>query len=101
MAEHTLSVRTYMIALAALIVLTIATVAVSFLPLEGHWHITAGLGIAVVKASIVAVCFMQVAMSPRLSLLCLAVAFFWLGILAALTFCDYATRGEIPWMPGH
>ncbi|HEX4132699.1 MAG TPA: cytochrome C oxidase subunit IV family protein [Pirellulales bacterium] len=101
MAEPMVSVRTYLIVLAALIVLTIATVAISFVPLEGAWHIGAGVGIAIVKAGLVGLFFMHLIHSPNLIRLCVLVAFMWLGILGVLSFSDYLTRGEFFSMPGH
>ncbi|HWA98641.1 MAG TPA: cytochrome C oxidase subunit IV family protein [Pirellulales bacterium] len=101
MAEPMHSVKTYLTVLVALIVLTIATVAVSFVPLEGHWHLAAGVGIAVLKASLVAVFFMHLFAGPRVVVLTAIVACFWLGILGVLSFSDYLTRGEWPSVPGH
>jgi cytochrome c oxidase subunit 4 len=101
MSERILSVTIYASVLAALVVLTVATVGVSFLPLAGHWHVAAGLGIAVVKGGLVLLFFMHALHSPRLTWTIIAVALFWLLILTALTMCDYLTRGMIPGMPGH
>ncbi len=101
MSERILSVSTYASVLAALLVLTVATVGVSFIPLAGHWHITAGLGIAVIKGGLVVLFFMHALHSPKLTWAVIAVALFWLLILIALTMCDYLTRGMVPGMPGH
>ncbi|HEX3724654.1 MAG TPA: cytochrome C oxidase subunit IV family protein [Pirellulales bacterium] len=99
--QHTVSVRAYVLVLMSLLVLTAATVGVSLLPLAGGWHIVGGLAIAVVKASLVVLVFMHVMSSPKLTWIVIAVALFWLVLLFGLTFCDYATRGLIPGMPGH
>jgi cytochrome c oxidase subunit 4 len=101
MSERILSVPTYASVLVALLILTVATVGVSFIPLAGHWHIAAGLGIAVVKGGLVVLFFMHALHSPKLTWAIIAVALFWLSILAALTLCDYFTRGMVPDMPGH
>ena len=101
MAERVLSTKTYLGVLLVLIALTLLTVSISFAPLTGAWHITAGLTIGLAKASLVALFFMHVIHSPRLTWIVIAVALFWLLLLFALTFCDYATRGLIPTMPGH
>jgi len=101
MSERTLSVRTYLLVLTALIALTVLTVAVSFAPLAGHWHIAAGLSIGLVKASLVGLFFMHLIHSRHLNWIVLAAAMFWLLILFSLIFADYLTRGIIPHMPGH
>jgi len=101
MADRSLSITSYLFVLAALVALTVLTVGVSFVPIAGHWHIAVGLAIAVVKASLVALFFMHVISSHRLNWVVIAVAVFWLTILATLTLGDYLTRGLIPFMPGH
>ncbi len=101
MHEPILSVRLYVFIFAALVALTILTVAISFIPLTGAWHIAAGLAIALVKASLVALFFMHLVTSPRLTWFVVVVALFWLLLLVGLTFVDYATRGLVPGAPGH
>ena len=81
--------------------LTIATVAVSFIPLAGGWHEAIGLSIGVVKASLVVLFFMHVLHKPHLASLIAVAALVWLTILISLTLVDYFTRGLIPFMPGH
>lgn len=100
-AESDFSVGTYGIVLLALIVLTVTTVALSFLqPLEG-WHMECGLAIGVVKASLVVLVFMHAMHSVRLNWVVIAVAILWLFIMVSLTVADYRSRGLIPNMPGH
>ena len=65
---------------------------VSFLEI-GVWHTPAGLAIATAKGLLVALFFMHVLYSSRLTWLTIAAALFWLGILMALTLTDYLTRG--------
>ena len=96
-----LGARGYVIIYVALVVLTMATVAASFLPLAGSWHLGVGLSIGLVKAALVALFFMHLAQSPRLTWSILAVALLWLAILVVLTLADYITRGLVPGMPGH
>jgi cytochrome c oxidase subunit 4 len=88
--------------LGALVVLTLATVAVSFVNLSGAWHVAAGLGIACTKASLVAWFFMHLDRSQRAVRAVVIVAGFWLVVvLVLLTFSDYAARQAIPLTPGH
>jgi cytochrome c oxidase subunit 4 len=99
--ENILSVRTYLIVLLALVVLTFLTVGISFISLSATWHVCLGLTIGTIKASLVALFFMHVMHSPRLIWIVVAVSLLWLLILVSLTYTDYMTRGLIPGMPGH
>jgi cytochrome c oxidase subunit 4 len=101
MAERMIAVRTYVIGCALLVVLTVLTVGISFVPLAGSWHLVFGLTIAVCKAALVVLFFMHVLISPRLTWIVIAVAVFWLGVLVVLTLGDYFSRGLIPFTPGH
>jgi cytochrome c oxidase subunit 4 len=96
-----LTVRLYAIVLTALLVLTVLTVAVSFISLSPASHETIGLLIALVKASLVVLFFMHVIHAPRLTWLIVLVAIVWLVVLLSLTFTDYFSRNLIPHMPGH
>lgn len=101
MAERLLTPKTYVLVCALLVLLTGATVAVSFIPLTGVWHTVIGLLIALCKGSLVALFFMHVIASPRLTWIVIAVTGFWLGLLFCLTLNDYLSRGTLPFMPGH
>lgn len=91
MSEPITPTRTYYTVFAALIALTLLTVAVSFLEL-GAWHTTVGVLIGVVKASLVILFFMHLLHSSRLSWLAVLAGLFWLVILMGLTLSDYLTR---------
>ncbi|HEY2762030.1 MAG TPA: cytochrome C oxidase subunit IV family protein [Pirellulales bacterium] len=99
--ENIISVRVYVVVLTALIALTFLTVGISFIPLSSMWHVSLGLMIGSIKATLVALIFMHVIHSPRLTWIVIAVALLWLLILVSLTFTDYLTRGLVPGMPGH
>jgi cytochrome c oxidase subunit 4 len=101
MAERAIQPSTYVAVCAVLIVLTVLTVSVSFVPLAGHWHLAMGLTIALAKASLVVLFFMHVLVGTRLTWLVIAVAVFWLGIMLVLVLGDYLTRDLIPFTPGH
>ncbi len=101
MSEPMIKTRTYVIVCALLVLLTFLTVGISFFPIEGRWHLILGLLIALAKATLVVLFFMHVLISPRVTWIVIVVSCFWLLILMALTFTDYATRGMIPFMPGH
>jgi len=101
MAHRTIAPGTYIIVCVILVLLTILTVSVSFVPLVGAWHLAIGLAIATCKASLVVLFFMHVIASSRLTWAVIVVGVFWLGILFVLTFNDYINRGMVPRMPGH
>lgn len=86
---------TYLIIYAILVALTLVTVGVSFLHIGEGWHTVAGLGIAAIKAALVALFFMHVLYSSRLTWIMAGAGLFWLGILFVLTLSDYLTR---PWL---
>jgi cytochrome c oxidase subunit 4 len=101
MSEHTTSVATYLVVFVVLVVLTLVTIGVSFIPLGGMWHTVAGMGIALVKATLVVLFFMHALESPRITWIVIGAAIVWLSVLMLLTFADYLTRGLIPNLPGH
>ena len=102
MSANVILPRTQIAVLAMLLVLTAATVAISFLNVEGRWHFTAGLAIAVLKATLVVLFFMHVIHSPAATRAVIVVSFFWLAaVLIGLTMTDYLTRGCVPFAPGH
>ncbi len=95
MAEASVSKTTYYKAAGALMVLLVATVAVSFVPL-GRFGVVAALTIAFSKALLIVLFFMHVRYADRLTMIIAASGFFWLVILFLFTFSDYLTRGWIP-----
>lgn len=68
------------------------TVAVSRLPLGALGAVIA-LAIAATKAALIATFFMHLRESSPLVRLVAGIGLLWLGILFALTFSDYLTRG--------
>jgi cytochrome c oxidase subunit 4 len=88
-------VRLYVAVFAALVVLTIATVGVSYVDL-GPLSVVVALAIAFTKALLVVLFFMHLRESPGLIWVVAGGGLFWLGILIALTMSDVATRGWIP-----
>ena len=97
MKQHIASIRTNINVFAVLIVLLFATVGAAYLPL-GPLHFPAAMTIAAVKAVIIALFFMHVLHSHRLTMVIFAASFLWLAIMIAMTLADYTTRGllEIP-----
>jgi cytochrome c oxidase subunit IV len=92
MSQHVDSVRTYSLVWIALLLLTVATTAVSYLDL-GRLNVAAALGIAASKMLLVALFFMHVRHSSRLTKLIVAGGALWLGIMLTFTMADIVSRG--------
>ncbi len=84
--------KVYYSAAGALLVLLALTVGVSYLPL-GSWGPAVAMTIACSKALVIALYFMHIRYASRLTMLFAAAGIFWLLVMFALTFGDYATRG--------
>jgi len=92
MPETIVPVKVYAKVLGALLVLTAATCAISFIDM-GKMNAVAAVVIAFIKASLVAAIFMHLRYSRGLMRIVVVAGLFWLGILIALTMGDYLTRG--------
>src|SRR5689334_6404734 len=90
--------KTYFVVFLALLFLALVTTLLDFVEL-GPLHTAAALGIAAIKAILVAVFFMGLIHSAPLMRVALAAGVLWLGILIMLTLGDYITRGWVP-VPG-
>jgi cytochrome c oxidase subunit 4 len=93
MSEHIVPVKVYVAIFITLMVGTTVTVLAAFQDFPGPLNVIIALTIAVVKATLVVLYFMHVRYSGRLIWVIVASALFWIGILFALTFSDYWTRG--------
>jgi cytochrome c oxidase subunit 4 len=94
MTENVDSVKTYALVFAALIFLTVATTAVAFVDL-GPFSVVMALAIASGKMLLVALYFMHVRHSTRLTRLVVLGGLLWLGILLLLTMGDMLSRGWV------
>jgi cytochrome c oxidase subunit 4 len=94
MTEHVDSIKLYVFVFLALIVLTVVTTAVAFVDL-GPFSVVAALGIACCKMLLVALFFMHLRHSTRLTRLVVAGGLVWLGIMLVFTLTDFATRGSL------
>ena len=98
-AEIDQHVRTYIMVFATLLVLTMITVAVSYLHLEVHEAIAVALLIATIKASLVALFFMHLVSERQLILLILALTGAFavvLLLLPVITNHDHITTSNMP-----
>ena len=75
----------------SLMLLLAATVAVSEFDL-GRWNFAASTAIAVAKATLIILIFMNIRYSQPLARLVACAGFFWLLILFGLSMGDYFTR---------
>lgn len=87
-----ISVKSYLAVFAALLALTALTTAIAFVDLGGVGNVAVALSIAIVKAALVALYFMHLRYSSRLTMVFAAAGIFWLGIMIALTLSDYLSR---------
>jgi cytochrome c oxidase subunit 4 len=78
-----------------LMLLLAATTALAFAPL-GSATLFVSLAIAVAKALLVLIIFMELKASSGLVRAFAAAGFFWLAILLAMTMADYAHRRDVP-----
>ena len=94
MTEHVDSIKTYTGVWIILLIFTGLTTGVAYIDL-GAFSVVVALAIAVIKMLLVALFFMHVRHSTRLTKLVLAGGLLWLGILLTFTLADVWTRGLI------
>jgi cytochrome c oxidase subunit IV len=79
---------------AALMALLALTTGLAFVPLAAA-NLFISLGIAVVKALLVLIIFMELKGGSSLIRAAAAAGFFWLAIMIALTTADYTHRTDV------
>jgi len=89
---HVVPASLYVGIWATLMVLTLTTVLASFAEL-GLFNIVVALVIATIKGSLVVLFFMHLRYSPKLTMVAVIAAVFWLFIMFSLTMTDYLSRG--------
>ena len=87
-----ISVKIYVGVFVALLLMTALTTAVAFVDLGSNLNLVAALAIAGGKAILVALYFMHLRHSSRLSWIFAGAGFFWLFIMIVLTMSDVLTR---------
>ena len=98
MSEHVVPVRTYLLVFAALFILTITTYYAATIDMEKmfstHFPLNSlvALAIAVTKAVLVILYFMDIRDASRLTRLVLVSGFAWFAIMVLFTMCDVLTR---------
>lgn len=96
MSHPVVPIKVYVGVFAALIALTITTVAVSKIEL-GEYNFLAAMAIALIKATLVVLFFMHVKQSSSMTRLFVVAGLFWTAILFVFTLSDYMSRS---WLPG-
>ena len=89
--EHIVPVSTYVLVFLGLMIGTALTTWVAYIDL-GKWNTVVALVIAVCKMLLVVLFFMHVKYIRSLSRIVIIAAFFWLGIMIALSLSDELTR---------
>jgi len=92
MSAQVLSVRTCFAVYFVLIALTAATVGAAFLDLL-YFSTPVALGIAVAKASLVMLYFMELRHSQKLVWIFVGNGVFWLTVMITITMSDMISRG--------
>jgi cytochrome c oxidase subunit IV len=92
--QHILPIRVYMMVFFALMILTAITVFVANIPL-GMFNVPVALGIATVKATLVALFFMHVKYSEKLVSLFLVASIAWLILMLTGTMMDPPFRTKV------
>ena len=95
MRDHIISRRTYLLVDLALLLLAALTIGVAHVNLGGFNSVVA-LGIAVLKAALIALFFMELKFSSPLVRLVGMAAVVWLAILMLGTLDDVLTRQWLP-----
>lgn len=93
--HHISSDKTLLSVATALLVLTILTVTVYYIHLPAPWDIIAAMGIAIFKATLVALFFMNLYWDKRFNAMLLISGLAFFGLLVALTLLDTLFRSEI------
>jgi cytochrome c oxidase subunit IV len=91
MSEKIVPKRVYFTIFFLLLFFTGVTVWVAKINLE-EYNVVVALAVAVTKALLVALWFMHIKYSKRLTQIVVASGLFWLVIMVALTLFDYNTR---------
>ena len=91
-ATKHVSLGTYLVVFALLMILLVLTVVAAFWVNLGGANILVALTIAIVKAVLVVLYFMHVKYASRMTKLIVVTGFFFLAILLAETMVDYSSR---------
>ncbi|HNR31250.1 MAG TPA: cytochrome C oxidase subunit IV family protein [Candidatus Hydrogenedentes bacterium] len=91
--HHIVTPATYLKVLIALAVLMVLTIAAAEVHFGEPFNLMIALAIAVTKAVLIVLFFMHVKYSSHLTWVFVGAGFFWFIIMVALTTADYLSRG--------
>lgn len=94
--HHAPTPKTYLAVFAFLIIMTGVTTGVAYIDMPWNLNAIVALIIAVSKATAVALIFMHVWVSSRLTKLTLIAGLFFLGIMLTLVSMEYISRSWAP-----
>lgn len=94
-AHHIVSPMIYIIVFIVLLALTIATVKVAYINFGGLINLGLALGIATIKATIVALWFMHVRYSGKLIQITIVTSLLFLALMIFGTLMDVWTRSNV------
>ncbi len=92
--DHIVPLWVYLTVGGGLFILTGITVGVSFIPLGG-WNVVVALGIATLKASLVALFFMHLLYDKKIFMIVFLAAIMFVGIFIIFTMFDTMRRDDI------
>ncbi len=96
MSGHHISTDKTLLGVAgALLLLTILTVGVNYIHIPAPWNIITAMGIAVVKAGLVALFFMNLYWDERFNSILLVAGLAFFGLLVGLTLLDTLFRANV------
>jgi cytochrome c oxidase subunit 4 len=98
MSDHIVSPKLYVGIFLSLMVLTLVTVAVTYVNL-GAFNLAIAMAVAITKASLVILFFMHVKYSPKVIKVTVGMSFFFLLIMMMMIMSDYLTRGYMGMPP--
>jgi cytochrome c oxidase subunit 4 len=95
MKVASVSIKTYTFTWLSLLALTLITTLIGFVDL-GVFTMVIAVGIALLKAAIIAAIFMHALLEAKLVKVVIAGGVVWFLIMVTLTMSDYVTRGWVP-----
>lgn len=95
MKEPNVSVKSYVLAYVALLVLMLINIGIAFINL-GWANMFIGVTIAVIQVAVLVLVLMQAYFEKPLIHIVMGGAILWFLILITLTFSDYITRNWLP-----
>jgi cytochrome c oxidase subunit 4 len=94
-SAHITPVWHYLLVLATLLLLLLASALSALVPL-GYWNSIINLGISCIKTLLVMLFFMHETEARRLTRTTSALGFVWLTVLIGLTLADFLSRAYVP-----